>query len=275
MRLGISTSLNGLTPKQWADKLVSLGCKSVVFPVDSNADSSLIDEYVAEAKSHDLLIAEVGIWRNAISEDPAEAKKNMDYSIEQLKLADRVGAVCCVNVAGALGGPRWDGGYKENFSQYAFDKTVRMIQEIIDTAKPQNTFFSIESMPWMIPTSPQEYLKLIEAVQRDRFAAHLDIINMINCPERYFFADNFLKECFDLLGQHIVSCHLKDIRLLDDFTFQLKECACGEGTFNFVKYMQLATELNPDMPMIIEHLKNDNEYEESISFVLSSYNSVQ
>ena len=98
---------------------------------------------------------------------------------------------------------------------------------------------------------------------------------MINCPERYFFSDNFLKECFDLLGQHIVSCHLKDIRLLDDFTFQLRECACGEGTFNFVKYMQLATELNPDMPMIIEHLKNDNEYEESISYVLSSYNAVQ
>lgn len=273
MRLGISTSLYGLTPHEWADKLVSLGCRSVVFPVDCNADDNLIDEYVSEAKTHDLLIAEVGIWRNAISEDKTEAQKNLEYSINQLKLADRIGARCAVNVAGAIGGPRWDGGYKENFSQYTWDKTVDMIQTVIDEAKPVNTYFSIESMPWMIPTGPEEYMKLIEAVNRDRFAAHLDIINMINSAERYFFSEEFLQKSFDILGPYIKSCHLKDIRLLDEYTFQLKECACGEGTFNFVKYMQLATELDPDMPMIIEHLKNDNEYEESVSFVLNKYNS--
>lgn len=272
MRLGISTSLYGLSPAEWANKLTALGCKSVVFPVDCNAEQSLIDEYVKEAKTHDLLIAEVGIWRNAISEDKDEAKKNLEYSINQLKLADYVGARCAVNVAGAIGGPRWDGGYRENFSQYAWDKTVDMIQTVIDEAKPANTYFSIESMPWMVPTGPKEYMKLIEAVDRDRFCAHLDIINMINSADRYFFSDQFLQETFDILGDTIKSCHLKDIRLLDDYTFQLKECACGEGTFNFVKYMDLATKLDPDMPMIIEHLKSDDAYEESVGYVLSAYN---
>ena len=194
----------------------------------------------------------------------------MEYSIEQLKLADRIGAKCCVNVAGSLG-ERWDGGYRDNFSQYAWDKTVSMIQEVIDTAKPKNTYFTIEPMPWMIPTSPQEYIKLMEDVNRDRFAAHLDIINMINCPERYFFSDEFLQKTFDILGPHIKSCHLKDIKLLDDFTFQLRECACGEGTFNIRKYIELTNALDPDMPMIIEHLKNDTAYEESIKFVQKHY----
>lgn len=82
MRLGISTSLEGLSPKEWGSKLSSLGCKSVVFPVDYTADDKLIDEYVTVAKENDLKIAEVGIWRNAISEDPAEAEKNMEYSIK-------------------------------------------------------------------------------------------------------------------------------------------------------------------------------------------------
>lgn len=270
MRLGISTSLYGLNPQQWAAKLDALGCKSVVFPVDYTADLALIDEYVKEAKAHDLMIAEVGIWRNAISLNADEAKKNLEYSIEQLKLADYIGARCCVNVAGALG-PRWDGGYKENFSEVAFEKTVSMIQTIIDTVNPVNTYFSIESMPWMIPSGPEEYLKLIKAVNRDRFAAHLDIINMINSCERYFFSEEFLDKCFELLGPYIQSCHLKDIKLLDDYTFQLKECACGEGTFNFVRYMQLASALDADMPMIIEHLKDDSAYEESVSYVLNRY----
>ena len=269
MRLGISTSLNGLSPKQWADKMVSLGCKSVVFPVDYTADDSLIDEYVKEASSHDLMIAEVGIWRNAISSDKKEVDKNMEYTIGQLKLADRVKARCCVNVAGAMG-PRWDGGYRENFSDTAWDKTVRMIQEAIDAVKPVNTYFSIESMPWMIPSGPEEYDILIEKVNRDRFAAHLDIINMINSAERYFFSTEFLEKTVHILGNRIKSCHLKDIRLLDDYTFQLKECACGEGTFDFPRYIELMSEIDPDMPMIIEHLKNDDEYEESIAYVLKN-----
>ena len=266
MRLGISTSLNGLSPREWAEKLSRLGCRSVVFPVDCNADATLISEYVSEAASHDLMIAEVGIWRNAISPNPEEAARNLNYSIRQLALADYVGARCCVNVAGSMG-KRWDGGYRENFSEEAFDKTVSMVQTVIDAVKPTKTTFSIESMPWMIPTGPEEYLKLIKAVDRKEFSAHLDIINMINTPERYFFSTEFLEENFHLLGPYIRSCHLKDIQLLDDYTFCLKECACGEGSFNIRRYIELATSVDPDMPMIIEHLKSDEAYEESVKYI--------
>ena len=56
---------------------------------------------------------------------------------------------------------------------------VGMIREIIDTARPKRTKFSIESMPWMIPSSPDEYLRLLEAVDRPEFGVHLDAVNMI------------------------------------------------------------------------------------------------
>lgn len=77
-------------------------------------------------------------------------------------LADKIGARCCVNVTGALSGERWDGPHRDNFSKEAWKKNVRTIQTIIDEAKPQNTYFTIEPMPWMIPTGPEEYLNLIE-----------------------------------------------------------------------------------------------------------------
>lgn len=274
MRLGISTSLWGMNPQQWAEKLIEIGCGAVVFPVDCNADDKLIDEYVAQAKAHNLVIAEVGIWRNTLDSDSQKRKENLDYSVRQLELADRIGAKCAVNVAGAFG-PRWDGGYRANFTKEAFEETVRMIREVIDRANPKNTYFSIESMPWMIPTGPREYLKLMEAVDRDRFSVHLDIINMINCPERYFFSDEFLDETFELLGKDIKSCHLKDISLLEEYTFRLKECACGEGTFNIAKYLSLADSVNPDMPMIIEHLSDDEAYYESVKYVKGIYESAK
>ena len=182
-----------------------------------------------------------------------------------LKMADRIGARCCVNVIGSVG-ERWDGAYADNFTKKTWDRAVRMIQEVIDEAKPQNTYFTIEPMPWMYPTSPEEYIKMIEDVKRDRFAVHMDVINMINTPERYFFPQPFLEQCFDLLGEYIKSCHIKDVLLGQEFTFNLRECACGEGTFCLERYAELASKTDPDMPMIIEHLHSDEDYVNSVRY---------
>lgn len=267
MRLGVSTDLGAKSATEWIEANKDLGLGAVVFPLNAQAENSKIDEYAKAAKEADIVIAEVGIWRNAIDADEKQAKENMQYSIDQLALADRIGARCCVNVVGAYSGSRWDGGVRDNFSKEAWNKSVKMIQTIIDEVKPQNTYLSIEPMPWMIPTCPEEYLRLIEDVARDRFAVHMDIINMINCPERYFFPEEFLDRTFDLLKGKIRSCHLKDVNLLNDFTFQLRECACGEGTFPIEKYAELASRENPDMPMIIEHLSGDSAYRESVQYV--------
>lgn len=267
MKLGISSALKHTTPQEWAENMTKLGLSSVVFPVDSNADENIIEDYVKASKEHDLLIAEVGIWRNAVAEDKATRQKAMDYSIAQLKLADKIGANCCVNVAGAIAGTRWDGAHPLNFSQRAWDETVRMVQEIIDTAKPVNTFFTIEPMPWMFPTGPEEYDRLVNKVARERFAVHMDIVNMINCPERYFFMDEFLEKTFKILGPKIRSCHLKDILLGQEFTFRLQECACGEGILNIEKYIELAEKYDSGMPMIIEHLNDDESYINSVGYI--------
>lgn len=76
-----------------------------------------------------------------------------------------------------------------------------------------------------------------------------------------------MEKCFDKLGSHIKSCHIKDVCLQAEFTFQLKETACGEGILNLEKYARLADRVNPQMPMIIEHLHSDDEYLESIAYL--------
>lgn len=267
MYLGLSSSLKHSSPKEWAETHKALGLKSVVFPVDCNAGENLIEAYKEEAEKHGLLIAEVGIWRNTLAADMAEREKWIDYAIRQLKMADKIGASCCVNVVGTPYGPRWDGGYRQNFSQELWQLAVKMIQRIIDEAKPVRTKFSIESMPWMIPSSPDEYLRLIKDVNRKEFGAHLDVVNMITSPERYFFNDKFLEECFSKLKSKICSCHLKDIRLKEEYTFQLEECACGQGTLDLELFAKLATAENAQMPMIIEHLSTDEEYLVSLKYV--------
>ena len=259
MRLGTSSPLNHSSADEWAKNLVNLGCRSVVFPLSANDPEEKINEYVEAAKANDLLIAEVGIWRNAMSLDPEDRKAQRDYSVKQLQLADRIGARCAVNVAGAIG-PRWDGHYKENFTKETRAEIVKMIQEIIDRAEVTNTYFTLEPMPWMTPTSPEDYARLIEEVDRERFAVHMDIINMTNSFERYYNPEEFVDRCAELLGNRIRSCHIKDVHLKEEYTFQLEECAPGQGEFPLRYYVEKMNSIDPEMPIILEHLNTDEEY---------------
>jgi len=267
MKLGISSRLEHTTPQDWASRHKALGLESVVFPVSCLDGEDCVMAYKKAADDAGLIVAEVGIWRNTLAADPQERRQWIDYSIQQLRMADEIGAKCCVNVVGTPYGPRWDGGYRNNFSKELWEMAISMIREIIDTARPKHTKFCIESMPWMIPSTPDEYLKLIEEVDRTEFGTHLDVVNMITSPQKYFFNDEFMHECFEKLKGTICSCHLKDIRLKEEYTFQLEECACGQGTLDLELYARLADTENPDMPMIIEHLTTDEEYAASVRYV--------
>lgn len=271
MLLGISSSLTHSSPHEWAQKHQALGLKCVNFPVDYLSGESTYMAYKEAADAAGLVIAEVGVWRNTLAADPAERQRWIDYAIGQLRMADQIGAICCVNVVGTPYGPRWDGGYRENYSPELWQMAVSMIRQIIDTAQPQYAKYCIESMPWMIPSSPDEYLRLIEAVDRHQFGTHLDVVNMITSPQRYFFNDQFLEEIFHKLGATICSCHLKDVRLREEYTFQLQECACGEGGLDIKRYIRLAEQVNQQMPMIIEHLTTDQQYIDSVRYVKSLY----
>ncbi len=267
MFLGISSPLEHASPADWAARHKTLGLKTVVFPVSCIDGEDTVAAYKKAADEARLGIAEVGIWRNTLAADPAERRKWIDYAAGQLRMADDIGAACCVNVVGTPYGPRWDGGYRGNFSGELWNMAVKMIREVIDLAKPKRTKFCIESMPWMIPDSPETCLRLLEDVDRAEFGTHLDVVNMITSPRRYFFNDDFLRECFSVLKGTICSCHLKDIRLKEEYTFQLEETSCGAGSLDLELYAQLANGENPDMPMIIEHLSSDEEYLASIAYV--------
>lgn len=266
MRLGVSTSFQSTNATHWAEKLSSLGCRAAVFPLDYTAKKEDIDAYTKEAHKKDLLIAEVGAWCNPIAPDKKTREKAMERCIGQLALAEKIGANCCVNVSGALG-PIWDGAYKENFSKEAWNLTVKSIQQIIDAVNPHKTFYAIEPMPWMIPADPDQYIQLIKEVNRKHFAVHMDIVNWITSVQKYFYNTQFLEECFYRLGDRIKSCHIKDVHLENEFTFNLKETACGKGNMDLERYAELANSISPDMPMIIEHLESDQAYEESITYV--------
>jgi len=263
MRLGAPVAESS-TPESWINALQQHQYRAAYYPLDAQADSLTHQTYVKAAQDADIVIAEVGAWSNPISPDDNIRQTAIEKCQQQLALADEVGARCCVNIAGSRG-TKWDGPHQDNLSSETFDLIVETTRTIIDAVQPKRTFYTLEAMPWVFPDSPQNYLELVQAIDRKQCAVHLDPVNMINSPRRYFDNTSFLKECFSILGPHIKSCHAKDIIMSDNLTVHLDEARPGMGALDYHTFLTCANQLD-DVPFMLEHLQQA-EYPTAAQFV--------
>jgi sugar phosphate isomerase/epimerase len=259
MRLGGPVFDKVTDPESWTAAVQRSGYRAAYCPVDADTDHAVARDYVEAARRADIVIAEVGAWSNPISPDAVVRSAAMVRCKEQLALADRIGARCCVNIAGSRGA-QWDGPHPENLADETFDLIVETVREIIDAVNPTRTFYALEAMPWIFPDSPDSYLRLIDAIDRPAFAVHLDPVNMINSPARYYRTGEFIRECFSKLGGHIKTCHAKDIALSGKLTVHLDEVRPGLGGLDYRTFLRELNRLDSDIPLMLEHLPSAEEY---------------
>ena len=265
MRLGGTLCCNDLSI--WEDKLIESRFRAITAPFTCESPRDEIMKYLDICEKHDVLIAEVGVWRNPF--DASQGQANLDYAMGQLALADELGILCCVNIVGTTSPLGWDAADRDNFTDETYGRVVDSIRAIIDGVKPRTAYYCIEPMPWMIPDSPDVYLRLIRDVDRQQFAAHMDFVNMINCPRRYLDAPGFVEECFAKLAPYIKSTHLKDSRMdMRRLTTVLEECAPGEGGLDFVSILRVIDKHMPkDAPVLLEHMSTFDEYRAAYQYV--------
>ena len=113
------------------------------------SDDATVAAYAEAARRADIVIAEVGAWSNPIDPDATKARAAVAKCAACLDLADRIGARCCVNIAGSRSASRWDGPHPDNFSVGTFDLIVETTRAIIDAVKPRRSFYTLETMPWI------------------------------------------------------------------------------------------------------------------------------
>lgn len=259
MRLGGPVFENTDTPDEWTDRVVGLGYRAAYCPVSLDAEEQTIAAYEQAALKADIVIAEVGAWSNPLSDDPTARNAALEKCRRALWVADRIGARCCVNIAGSRG-PQWDGPHPDNLTEETFDRIVDSVRSIIDAVKPTRACYTLETMPWIYPDSPESYARLLDAIDRPACGVHLDPVNLVNGPERYFRTGDLIHRCFELLGSRIKSCHAKDILLHGNLTVHLDEVRPGVGGLDYGVYLKELACLDPDTPLMLEHLPNPSEY---------------
>lgn len=260
MRLGGPIFQETHAPASWVAAHQAAGYRAAFCPVGPDAPDNEVAAYVKAAADADIVIAEVGAWSNPNSPKDDERRAAIEKCKRQLDLAERIGARCCVNITGSRG-EIWDGPDPKNLTRETFDMIVDVTREIIDAVKPRRAAYGLETMPWMYPNSPETYDRLLKAIDREGACVHFDPVNLINSIDRYYESGKFIRECFRILGPRIRSCHAKDIRIQPALTLHLIEVQPGLGELDYNAFLSEANRLDPDLPIMMEHLATEPEYQ--------------
>ena len=268
VRIGGPVFFSDQDPEKWAAE-ARKKYRAVYAPNVSLDDKDRIKAVIEAVKKNDLVIAEVGAWCNMLDADPEKRKANIDNVTNKLALADEIGARCCVNIAGSFNSEYWDGPHAKDLSDEYFDQTVENARKIIDAVNPKRAKFALEMMMWAYPDTADSYLRLIKAIDRKGFGVHIDICNMINSPAKMWKTTELINETFDKLGQWVASCHAKDLKWVKSSSVHFEECALGEGNIDYATYLKrLATLPDKDVPLMTEHMPNEEVYEKCRQYLL-------
>jgi sugar phosphate isomerase/epimerase len=267
IRLGGPLSLPE-DPEEMALAFRKVGYRAAYCPNVPLSDAGRIAALLKAFEKHDVAIAEVGRWVNLLDADPEKRKANLASVTEGLALAEAIGARCCVDIAGSFNEKVWYGPHPDNLSRRFFDAAVENARKIIDAVKPKRAKFCYEMMGWALPDSPDSYLKMIEAVDRDGFGVHLDPCNLVNSPERFYRNAALIDECFDKLGRWVASCHAKDLTWDVEMNVHFREVCPGAGSIDYATYLRRLAGLPGAPPLMIEHLSSAEEYDRARRYIL-------
>jgi len=268
IRLGGPVFLKTDDPEDLAREHKRLGYGAAYCPMAKAGDADRVRAIRAGFAREGVVIAEVGAWKNMLDPDAAKRRENLDYVIERCALAEAVGARCCVDIAGSYNPKIWYGMNARNLSKEFFDATVENCRLVIDAVRPSRTRFTIEMMPWSLPDGPDSYVTLVNAVDRRSFGVHLDVCNVINSPTRFYNNKAVIEECFRKLGPWIASCHAKDLAWIPEYNVHFAEVVPGRGEVDYAAYLTELSKLPIDAPLMLEHLKSAEEYDEGRAHIL-------
>jgi sugar phosphate isomerase/epimerase len=260
---GENHGASNVDPALLARKHREKGFTAAYVPKIDLKDAALIRAVREAFQKEGVMLSEAGYWDNIMDTEAESRAFHRDRQLEALALAEELGAVCSLNIFGSYCHGNGNSQHKAlNFSDEAFEAAVEMARYFIDTVKPKTAYFAYEIFPFDIVDTPENIEKLIKAVDRKQFGAHLDLVNLINCPRAYFSSGDIAKECVRRFGDRIVSCHVKDIKMKEpSISVILEEVVMGRGNIDLKTFMRQIEGLSRPVPFMMEHLKDESEYD--------------
>lgn len=260
MRLGMSgaflpRNMDDFTPEM-ATKVKALGFSGVFTRFGENAPFETTPAKCHRVRDlladHGLRIYQsTGYWQPLIHPDEAERRQAVRVLQQALKIAGDLGARGIDTGPGSLNstGP-WN-PHPENWNLESRQQLIKSLKESAPAAEDNQVYLSLEGHQLVVLENEQVTKEILDAVGSPWVRSDLDPANWITL-KTIFRTDEAIHQMFDVLSEHIVSGHAKDITITNAHTLHLPTTSVGKGMLDFKTYLRRMEDLNPDYPLIVE-----------------------
>jgi len=260
MRFGLSgcflpADMREITPAM-CRRVRDLGFSGIFTRFRAN-DPHETPRHVAHAV-RDLLAGEgvrlfqaTGYWQNLVTPDEAARAESVRTLQAALRLAAELGARGIDTGPGSMNpdGPWFP--HPDNWTAACRRQLVKSLQECAPAAEDAGVYLSLEGHQLVTLESAEVTREVLDEVGSPWVRSDFDSANWIT-RETVYSTGPALDGMFDALGEHIVSCHAKDIWLENKLALHLQDGCPGKGTMDFRTLFRRMEALSPDYPVISE-----------------------
>lgn len=228
------------------------------------ANDPLTTPRVQAQRVYDLLASEnvrlyqvTGYWQNLVTPDENVRRQSVETLRAALRLAGWLGARGVDTGPGSMSpdGPWFPHPY--NWTPEARVQLVKSLREAAPAAEEAGVYLSVEGHQLVTLESAAVTAEILDEVGSPWVKSDYDSANWVT-REQVYQTGEAIRHDFDVLGQHIVSCHAKDIWIENRLALHLQDGCPGRGMMDFYALFRQMEALSPDYPVIVEGAESED-----------------
>lgn len=192
-----------------------------------------------------------GFWQNMVTPDESAREEAVRTIRAALRLAGWMGARGVDTGPGSINpnGPWWPHPY--NWTTAARRQLVKTLNECAKAAEDAGVYLSLEGAQTVTLESAAVTKEILDEVGSPWVRSDYDSANWLTLKTVYESACA-INHDFDLLGEHIVSCHAKDAWPVNALNIRVDQGCPGKGLVDFRTLFRRMEALSSEYPVIAE-----------------------
>jgi len=192
-----------------------------------------------------------GFWQNLVHPDESQRAEGVRTLQAALRLAGWLGSRAIDTGPGSMSprGPWFPHPY--NWTAAARRQLIRSLRECAPAAQDAGVLLSMEGHQLVTLESAEVTAEILNAVDSPWVTCDYDSANWITLKEAWD-TTAAVERHFDVLGEHITSCHAKDVWVEDRLSVHVQDGCPGKGNMDFRTVLRRMHELSPDLPVLPE-----------------------
>ena len=232
--------------------------------VSQEIDSSLITRIRCELEDRSLFMAALSGTCNLIHPDVAERQECVRRLQMMLPICRELRAPVLTLCTGTRDPENMWRAHPANNSRAAWTDLIGSLEKLLPMAEEQGISLGIEPEPSNVINSAESARFLLDEIKSSSLKIVMDGVNLLDANPTLVQSEVLARAC-DLLGEHIILAHAKDLRRDPRFTdssqHRLNEAVRGgEGSaaFNFEHYISLLQRVGFDGSLVLHNIVEDD-----------------